>query len=91
MIDLKLDEITWFSERQLSYKPRHFIIAKTPITELSKQWIFDKLKGRFCFVDYEEACTSHDMGGAYDILATLEQYPAFEDPAEATFYELTWS
>ena len=29
MEDLELDIITWFSERQVSFKPKHFVIAKT--------------------------------------------------------------
>lgn len=89
--NLELDVITWFSERQLSFKPKHFIVAKTPLTEESKNWIFDKLRGRFSFIEIEEVLTANDMGGAYDLMSSLNTYPAFEDPSEATFYELTWS
>lgn len=91
MTDLELDVLTWFSERQLSYKPKHFVITKTPATEENKKWIFDKLRGRFCLVQFEETITVQDMGGPMDLFSQLETYPAFEDPAEATFYELTWS
>jgi len=91
MTDLELDTLTWFSERQLSFKPKHFVVTKTPATEVSKQWIFDKLKGRFTFVQVEETISAMDMGGSYDLFSSLDSYPAFEDPAEATFYELTWS
>lgn len=91
MADLELDILTWFSERQLSFKPKHFTVAKTAVSEESKRWIFDKLKGRFCFVQVEEVVTAYDMGGAYDLMSSLDTYPAFEDPGEATFYELTWS
>lgn len=91
MIDLELDVITWFSERQLTHKPKHFVIAKTPVTEESKRWIFDKLKGRFCLVTVEEIVTAYDMGSSYDLMSSFDEYPAFEDPGEATFYELTWS
>lgn len=89
MTELHLDIMTWFGERQLSFKPKHFVVAKTPVTEVSKQWIFDKLRGRFCLVTAEEA-TILDMGGPYQMISS-ETYPAFEDPGEATFYELTWS
>lgn len=83
--DLEIDPITWFSQRELNYKPRHFILTKTPITTESKKWIYNKLRGRFVIVtlDYtqNDSFDDFDLGG----------YPAFEDPAEATFYELTWS
>lgn len=91
MTDLELDVITWFTERQLSYKPKHFVVVKTPVTTDSKNWIFEKLKGRFCLVQVEEVATTSDVGGTYELLTSLDTYPAFEDPAEATFYELTWS
>lgn len=87
MTDLELDVITWFTERQLSYKPKHFVVAKTPTTTENKNWIFEKLRGRFCFVQVEES----SRNDPFDLLASLDTYPAFEDPAEATFYELTWS
>ena len=61
------------------------------ISDESKRWIFDKLKGRFTLVNIEEVITAFDMGGSYDLMSTFDEYPAFEDPAEATFYELTWS
>ena len=87
MTDLELDVMTWFSERQLSHRPNHFIVTKTPVTEKSKQWIFDKLKGRFCFIQADEM----DIHDPNDLLSMFNTVPAFEDPAEATFYELTWS
>ena len=91
MTDLELEPFTWCSERQLPNKPKHFVVSKTPITEESKRWIFDKLRGRFALVEYENTITAMDMGGSYDLMSTLDTYPAFEDPAEAVFYELTWS
>lgn len=84
MTEIELDVLTWFSERQMSFKPKHFIVVKTPVTEVSKQWIFDKLKGRFCLFQQDE-----NLGDPFSFISST--YPAFEDPSEATFYELTWS
>jgi len=87
MSDYELDILSWFTERQLSYKPKHFVIVKTPLTTESKNWIFEKLRGRFCLLLIEEVASANDTLASY----AIETYPAFEDPAEATFYELTWS
>lgn len=87
MSELRLDPYTWFTERELKFKPKHFIVTRTPVTSESKRWIFDKLQGRFALVSLEPS--SRDTFD--ELLSTLEEYPAFEDPAEATFYELTWS
>jgi hypothetical protein len=84
MIDYQLDPITWFSERELTYTPKHFVVSKTPLTNESKIWILTKLKGRFSvtYVDdsVDDFLVFYSMGN-----------PAFEDPKEAIFYELTWS
>jgi hypothetical protein len=86
MTDLEIHPFTWFSEREIKFKPKHFIITKTPITSESRKWIYDKLKGRFAVIYLETPISSFD-----DFLDMSNQFPAFEDPAEATFYELTWS
>ena len=85
MTEYQLDPITWFSERELSYTPKHFIITKHEFTEESKQWVLDKLTGRFSVAPYN---TDED-----DSLLTLftSGHLAFEDPQEALFYELKWS
>ena len=84
MTDYQIDPLTWFSERELQHTPKHFIISNTPLTVVSKIWILDKLKGRFSIAYTEDGDDSfivfHSMGN-----------PAFEDPKEAIFYELTWS
>lgn len=71
----------WFINRQLNYKPVHFITVKTPLTKQSASWIIHNLTGRFTFEghneisdEFEEVCM-----------------PSFEDPVEATLYELKWS
>lgn len=69
---------TWFSDRELPFTPEHFVRTTTPITEESKAWILEKLIGRFSF---EGSTLSFLSAGLM---------PAFEDPKEAVFYELTW-
>jgi hypothetical protein len=72
---------TWFTERELDYVPGHFVVVNTPILDEAKIWILERLTGRFAIV------LSND--GSF--LAPDNLYPAFEDPKEAVFYELTWS
>jgi hypothetical protein len=59
-------------------------VTKTPITNESKKWIYEKLTGRFSIIP---------VTGFYitDTTDFNSKFPAFEDPSEATFYELTWS
>lgn len=84
MIEFQIDPTSWFSERELKYTPKHFIVSNTPLTPERKIWILNKLKGRFSITFTEDAMDDflvfHSMGN-----------PAFEDPKEAIFYELTWS
>lgn len=83
--DYIIDLITWHTNRFLDYKPDHFVIAKTPVTNESHLWIYCKLKGRFSLT----SINTSDYIDPFDVFA--ENYPAFEDPQEAIFYELTWS
>lgn len=78
--DINLDQ--WYVERELYFIPNHFVRANTPITPESKLWIMEKLRGRFAI-----SSNSSVMSRSY----YFETYPAFEDPSEATFYELKWS
>lgn len=71
-------------EREVKNFPRHFVVTKTPITQESKQWILESLTGRFCIVSSLEIEDKMLLGFPVEI-------PAFEDPKEATFYELKWS
>ena len=83
MIEYQLDPITWFSERELTYTPKHFIVTSHPCTLESKQWVLDKLTGRFS-ITYPTISTS--------IIELISpSCIAFEDPQEAVFYELKWS
>jgi hypothetical protein len=88
MTDLEIQPFTWFSEREVRFKPKHFVITKTPITSESRKWIYDKLKGRFAVINIEAPIGNFDD---FIVSDTSNQFPSFEDPAEATFYELTWS
>jgi hypothetical protein len=83
MIEYQLDPITWFSERELTYTPKHFIVTSHPCTPESKQWVLDKLTGRFS-ITYPTISTSI-------IELITPSCIAFEDPQEAVFYELKWS
>ena len=83
MIEYQLDPITWFSERDLTYTPKHFIITSHHCTPESKQWVLDKLSGRFS-ITYPTISTSI-------IELITPSCIAFEDPQEAVFYELRWS
>ena len=63
-------------ERQLQFCPKHFIKCQAPMTTESKLWIYETLTGRF-YID------------EYDLFFDTNVY--FEDPQEATMYELKWS
>lgn len=82
MTDYEIDPIVWFAERQLDYPPVHFVTVHTPLTEESRQWVLNKLRGRFA-VTIETT----------DFLFNLESLGciSFEDSKEATLFELKWS
>ena len=82
MTDYEIDPVVWFAERQLDYPPVHFVTVHTPLTEESRQWVLNKLHGRF-------AVTMDTT----DFLFNLESLGciSFEDPKEATLFELKWS
>ena len=69
----------WFIERNMAHRPVHFVQATTPATNASIEWILSSLTGRFFLessIDESFMDTTH---------------VSFEDPAEATLYELKWS
>jgi hypothetical protein len=81
MIEFKVDPYVWFCKREVEFYPKHFTLASTPLTSDSKQWVLDNLKGRFCIVQTGQIfLVNYYLGNI-----------AFEDPSEATFYELKWS
>lgn len=83
MIEYKLDPITWFSDRELHYTPKHFVVTSHPCTSESKQWVLDKLSGRFS--------VTYPVVSSNIIELVTPSCIAFEDPQEAVFYELKWS
>lgn len=83
----EIDPVIWFTEREVvTHTPKHFVRTKTAITEENKSWIMNNLRGRF-------SITHTDPGDGDDfgiMISALYGYPAFEDPKEAIFFELTW-
>lgn len=89
MVEYEVDPSTWFSNRELDYTPKHFVVSNTPFTEESKLWVMNTLKGRFSTVHWVA-----DRTDPIDFLISFDSLygrPAFEDPKEAIFYELTWT
>lgn len=78
----ELSPIAWFGTRELQTVPRHFVMANTPKTEESYQWVLTKLQGRFSVASDTKPSTA---------LLDFTQYFYFEDSAEAMMYELRWS
>ena len=73
---------TWFTDRELNYIPKHFVMANTTLTTESREWVLEKLSGRF-------ATVSHPFD--YNTNNFPNVRIAFENPKEAVFFELTWS
>lgn len=88
---MSVNPLHWFGNREMEYTPKHFTLAKTPLTEESKLWILNTLAGRFS-VYHADDMDRHDLLSA-TVHVTYDTWmrPAFEDPTEAVFYELTWS
>ena len=76
----KLDPLLWFNARKMDYGPKHFVRSNTLLTEDSKKWIEETLTGRYYLSSFE-----------FGSMLIEKRVVSFEDPAEATFYELTWS
>lgn len=83
MTEYNVNPSIWYQERLLKFKPTHFVVTKTAITEKSLQWIYETCEGRFCL--------THQLDSMDDVFITIPTVPAFEDPKEAILYELTWS
>jgi hypothetical protein len=83
----ELNVYTWFSNRELNYIPAHFVVVDTLITQESKQWILEKLTGRFCLVE----SPNYTDQESYDSMLQFGYFPAFENPQEATYFQLMWN
>ena len=87
MTDIEILPSNWYSNRELDYTPKHFVISTTELTMESKIWILNKLSGRFSVVKWSEQ-SDDDI---FNIFTDTNGRPAFEDPRELVMYELTWS
>lgn len=88
---LSINLETWFSDRELNYCPKHFVMASTPLTQESKIWILERLHGRFYIQQGYWKSWRSTVTTTKPIVPSMENIPYFEDPSEATLYELTWS
>lgn len=77
----------WYGTRKLKIVPKHFVKAPTLLTNESKQWVEDKLIGRYATV-LSTVDMPHDI---LTIISTNLEVVYFEDPKELTIYELYWA
>ena len=80
MIDINL--IRWFSKRGLTHSPSHFVRCETPLTEEAEFWVLTTLTGRYAVTHHTDFQT---------FITGSQNRISFENPAEATMYELRWS
>lgn len=81
MTDYEIDPLVWFADREVVYPPPHFIRTHTLLTAESKQWVLNNLRGRYSIINnFNDFLSLSSIGSI-----------AFEDPSEATIYELRWS
>jgi len=86
-----INPLTWFRARELSNTPKHFVLAKTPLTAESYQWIADTLSGRYSLVEYIEPEDNGYVLHTSYLRSDLFGQVAFEDHQDAVIYELRWS
>jgi len=83
-----INPLLWFSEREIkTHVPPHFVKCESLLTEKSKLWVITKLQGRYSI----SIGSDNNDTNTLTYLFIDEEYIYFEDPAEATFYELRWS
>lgn len=80
---MKINYFTWYGDRKLNFCPNHFVGAPGISVDSERLlWIYENTLGRFFVREL-------------DIIELLgdTKHPEvyFEDPAEATFFTLTWS
>ena len=80
--------LLWYGTRHLTVVPKHFVKGNTPLTSESKQWVEDRLIGRY-------STTMSTVLVPHDILTiishSVSEVVYFEDPKELTLYELYWA
>jgi hypothetical protein len=83
-----INPLLWFSEREIkTHVPPHFVKCESPLTEKSKLWVITKLQGRYSI----SIGSDNNDTNTLTYLFIDEEHIYFEDPSEATFYELRWS
>jgi hypothetical protein len=75
---MKIHPINWYTNRQLTLCPKHFIRCRAEVTTEAKFWVYENLIGRFYIGSDERNLFDPDI--IY-----------FEDPQEAMMFELRWS
>jgi|APCry1669190327_1035288.scaffolds.fasta_scaffold04067_2 hypothetical protein len=81
----ELNPQVWFGNRELDFKPPHFIKTSTPVDKENYAWVVSKLSGRFCTADGTLLNDSN-----FAIFVTIS-YFYFEDPKDAMLFELRWA
>lgn len=69
---------TWYTERRMSFCPKHFVPVSASIDDEKILWVYEKTTGRFYIKEV-------------DFLSTNHEKIYFEDPKEAILFNLTWS
>ena len=72
----------WFGERELHHVPPHFVKCQTPTTVESIIWVKGTLVGRYSI---------SSQGENTAVFLEVQPYIYFEDPSEATMFELRWA
>lgn len=71
----------WFSNREVIFKPKHFLKATTPLNESSNRWLCVNITGRYSIT------TSYN---GYELSESVTEV-SFENVEDLVLYELRWS
>jgi len=75
---MKINYFTWYGNRQIKHCPKHFVKCNASVSSEARHWVIENLQGRF----HIDSATTF----LFD-----EPTIYFEDPQEATLFELRWS
>jgi hypothetical protein len=90
--ELSIDPYIWYTRRKLDFEPTHFTRCKTILHKKSLIWIIENFRGRYFLLPYDGILdTDNEFSISFTDHDKLNFVPSFEDPQEATFYELKWS
>jgi hypothetical protein len=84
---MNVNPLLWFGEREVKLTPPHFTKCPTPLTEKSRNWVMSKTQSRYSICQGQE----DDEDDKLAFIFEDKHYIYFEDPVEATVYELRWS